>query len=58
MTFGQLVDHDVQLTPVRDTESGEFMDCCAPANVHHVDCCAIGKSNFLFKISPLDGNLH
>ena len=41
MTFGQVVDHDMQLTPLRDTESGQFMDCCAPANKDHVDCCPI-----------------
>ena len=27
--------------PLRDTESGQFMDCCAPANKDHVDCCPI-----------------
>ena len=41
MTFGQLVDHDIQLTPLRDTEGGDFTDCCADANKHHVDCCPI-----------------
>ena len=41
MTFGQLVDHDIQLTPLRDTDGGDFTDCCADANKHHVDCCPI-----------------
>jgi len=41
MVFGQLVDHDIELTPVRQTEEGEFVDCCAPENVGAPDCCPI-----------------
>jgi hypothetical protein len=41
MTFGQLLDHDMQLTPLRQTESGDFLDCCSPMNRDSEDCCPI-----------------
>ncbi len=39
--FGQLVDHDIELTPPRQTEDGEFLDCCADENRESPDCCPI-----------------
>lgn len=41
MTFGQLVDHDMQLTPLRQMENGSFLNCCEQENLNHVDCCPI-----------------
>jgi len=41
MLWGQMIDHDLMLTPVRKTGSGSFLDCCAPANEAHEDCCPI-----------------
>ena len=46
--WGSLLDGSWPAIPLittfltlRDTESGQFMDCCAPANKDHVDCCPI-----------------
>ena len=41
MTFGQLLDHDMQLTPVRQSSNGSFLDCCERENLDNVDCCPI-----------------
>jgi len=41
MTFGQMIDHDMQLTPLRQMENGSFLNCCEQENLNHVDCCPI-----------------
>lgn len=39
--WGQVLDHDLLLTPLRQTSEGEFLDCCDPANDDAEDCCSI-----------------
>jgi len=39
--WGQVLDHDLLLTPLRQTAEGEFLDCCDPANHDANDCCSI-----------------
>ena len=41
MHFGQLLDHDIQLTPLRQLENGSFLNCCERQNLNHPDCCPI-----------------
>jgi len=41
MVWGQLIDHDIELTPVRQSEEGEFLDCCAEENAGAPECCPI-----------------
>lgn len=41
MVVGQVVDHDIVLTPLRATPSGNFLDCCAPENADAPECCSI-----------------
>ena len=41
MVFGQIVDHDLEMTPSASTPSGDFLDCCSPANAHSADCCPV-----------------
>lgn len=41
MVWGQLVDHDMEITPVRETPSGDFLDCCETRNLNSPDCCPI-----------------
>ena len=45
MTWGQIIDHDIELTPPRGGGKGaqaEFVNCCeAENNGHHPDCCSI-----------------
>ena len=50
MTFGQLLDHDMQLTPLRQLENGSFLDCCERENLNHDDCCPISvpKGDFFY----------
>jgi len=39
--WGQVLDHDLLLTPLRKTPEGDFLDCCDPANHDAKDCCSI-----------------
>lgn len=41
MAWGQVIDHDIEITPVRETAPGEFLDCCQPQNLDNPDCCPI-----------------
>jgi hypothetical protein len=41
MVFGQTIDHDITLTPLRKTANGDFLDCCDPRNGNAPDCCPI-----------------
>ena len=41
MVFGQLVDHDITLTPQRKTPDGDFLYCCFPDNRDAAECCPI-----------------
>jgi hypothetical protein len=41
MVFGQTIDHDITLTPLRRTSDGGFLDCCFPENQQAPDCCPI-----------------
>ena len=41
MVFGQMVDHDITLTPQRKTPNGDFLDCCFPENQNAEECCPI-----------------
>ena len=41
MLFGQVIDHDITLTPLRSTADGEFLDCCSPQNFAAPECCPI-----------------
>ena len=45
MSWGQIIDHDIELTPPRETPEGEFLDCCAPENRHSSDCCPLVAPN-------------
>ncbi|XP_040576438.1 peroxidasin homolog pxn-2 [Lepeophtheirus salmonis] len=46
MLWGQILDHDMVLTPPRKTTSGDFIDCCHKKNRNHPDCCPVyAKSN-------------
>lgn len=41
MVWGQVIDHDIEITPPRKTSEGDFLDCCAPENLSASDCCSI-----------------
>ncbi len=41
MVFGQVLDHDMEITPPRMTADGDFLDCCDRQNWHAGDCCPI-----------------
>lgn len=41
MVWGQVVDHDIEITPPRKTPEGDFLDCCAEENRDASDCCPI-----------------
>jgi hypothetical protein len=41
MNWGQLVDHDIAITPLRMTPDEHFLDCCVRENWHAPDCCPI-----------------
>ena len=41
MVWGQVIDHDMEITPLRETPSGDFLDCCEARNAASPDCCPI-----------------
>jgi len=41
MVYGQVIDHDMGLTPPRTTPRGDFLDCCEAINWRAPDCCPI-----------------